>query len=78
MTERAKRAAAELMRRGWQVDIEDDGTQLDKQCTRCGQQIPGDARFCQHCGERVSQVVAASSLADIEAAIAAALKGAKA
>ena len=74
MTERAKRAAEELMRRGWQVDIEEDGACLEKNCFRCGQQIPGDARFCQHCGEHVAQVVANSSIVDIEAAIAVALQ----
>ncbi len=75
MTERAKRAASELIRRGWQVDTSED-SELDRQCQQCGQQISADARFCQHCGTRVTHSVAQSSLDDIEAAIAAALESA--
>jgi len=72
MSERAKRAAAELTRRGWQMDTSDDSA-LDKECQRCGYQIRADSRFCQNCGTRVVVGFADGSLADIEAAIAAAL-----
>lgn len=73
MTERAKRAAQELMRRGWQIDTSDD-SELDKECTQCGYQMRADSRFCQQCGTRVVTDASESSLDDIEAAIAAALK----
>ena len=73
MTERAKRAAEELIRRGWQIDTSDD-SELDKQCLQCGYQMRSDSRFCQNCGTRVEHAPAESSLEDIEAAIAAALK----
>jgi hypothetical protein len=68
MTERAKLAAEELRRRGWQIDSGDDEA-LDKECQQCGYQMSGDARFCQQCGTRVAVGVAQSSLDDIEAAI---------
>ena len=72
MTERAKRAAEELKRRGWQIDTSDD-IELDKECQQCGYQMRADSRFCQNCGTRVVGDVSAGSLEDIEAAIAAAL-----
>ena len=75
MTERAKRAAEELTRRGWQIDTSDD-SELDRECTQCGYQMRSDSRFCQNCGTRVTSGVAEGSLADIEAAIAAAVDGA--
>ena len=75
MTERAKRAAEELKRRGWQMDASDD-RELDKECQQCGYQMRADSRFCQNCGARVIVGVADGSLADIEAAIAAAVDGA--
>jgi hypothetical protein len=74
MTERAKRAAEELRRRGWQIDTSDD-SELDKECQQCGYQMRADSRFCQNCGTRVVAGVAEGSLADIEAAIAAAVDG---
>lgn len=74
MTERAKRAAEELKRRGWQMDATDDVCELDKECTQCGYEMRADSRFCQNCGTRVAVGVADSSLADIEAAIVEALK----
>lgn len=73
MTERAKRAAEELRRRGWQVDEPDDEGTLDKECQCCGTQIDGDSRYCKHCGSRVEVGVADGALADLEAAITAAL-----
>ena len=73
MTERATRAAHELIRRGWQMDRPDDGVTLDKECQQCGYLMRSDSRFCQNCGTRVDVGVADSSLADIEAAIVAAL-----
>ena len=76
MTERAKRAAEELLRRGWQLDTSDDSAALDKECQQCGYQMRSDSRFCQNCGTRVVVGVADSSIADIEAAIAAAVDGA--
>ena len=66
MSERAKRAAEELLRRGWQMDTK---------CQQCGYQMRSDSRFCQNCGTRVVAGVADDSLADIEAAIAAAVDG---
>jgi len=72
MTERAKRAAEELKRRGWQVDTW-NLSEIDKTCNQCGYQIRADSRFCQNCGTRVVGDVSAGSLEDIEAAIAAAL-----
>lgn len=75
MTDRAKRAAEELKRRGWQMDKSDD-SELDKECQQCGYQMRADSRFCQNCGTRVVAGVAESSLDDIEAAIAAAVDGA--
>ena len=69
MTARAKRAAEELLRRGWQLDGPDD-VPLDKACTRCGYQMPHDARYCQQCGARAQVVVSESCIADLEAAIA--------
>lgn len=74
MTERAKRAAEELRRRGWQIDGPDSADNLDRECQRCGQQISHDARYCQHCGAPVVAGIAEGSIADIEAAIAAALE----
>ena len=71
MTERAKRAAAELNRRGWQMDSTGDGI-LDRGCTRCGYQMKADSRFCQNCGAKVEFVADQSSIDDIEAAIKAA------
>jgi RNA polymerase subunit RPABC4/transcription elongation factor Spt4 len=73
MTERAKRAAEELKRRGWQIDAIDESG-LDKECQQCGYQMRDDSRFCQNCGTRVNTGVADDSLTDIEAAIAAALE----
>ena len=75
MTERAKRAAAELHRRGWQMDLPDDNELLDKSCVHCGYQMRADSRFCQNCGTRIVAGVAEGSIADIEAAITAALNG---
>ena len=75
MTERAMRAAKELMRRGWQIDTGDDST-LDKECTKCGFQMRADSRFCQNCGTQVTVSASESALDDIEAAIAAAVGGA--
>lgn len=74
MTERAKRAAEELRRRGWQMDASDDGGELRKECQQCGCQIPADSRYCNNCGARVTVGFADSPLADIEAAIVEALK----
>lgn len=76
MTERAKRAAEELKRRGWQVDEIDEDGKLDKECQQCGYQIRADSRFCQNCGTRVVVGTAEGSLEDIEAAIAAAVDSA--
>ena len=76
MTERAKKAADELRRRGWQIDGPDDDTALDKECQQCGYQMRSDSRFCQSCGTQVETGVADGALADIEAAIAAAVDGA--
>ena len=73
MTERAKRAAEEFRRRGWQMDMDGDEQLLDRPCQQCGYQMRSDSRFCQNCGIRVELSVAQSSLADIEAAIAAAM-----
>lgn len=73
MTERAKRAADELRRRGWQIDESDDAGQLDKECQQCGYQMRADSRFCQNCGTRVVIGIADGSLVDLEAAIAAAV-----
>jgi len=75
MTERAKRAAEELKRRGWQIDANDE-SELDKECQQCGYQMRSDSRFCQACGTRVVAGIGDGSLADIEAAIAAAVDGA--
>lgn len=75
MTERAKRAAEELRRRGWQIDNNDDETMLDKECKQCGYQMRSDSRFCQNCGAKVAVGLADGALADIEAAIAAAVNG---
>lgn len=72
MTSRAKRAAEELIRRGWQIDTSDD-PELDKQCANCGYQMRYDSRFCQQCGKRVEVGIAETSLQDLEAAIAAAI-----
>ena len=73
MTERAKRAAEELRRRGWQIDGPDETDALDKECQQCGYQMRSDSRFCQNCGTKVARDVADGSIADIEAAIAAAV-----
>jgi uncharacterized OB-fold protein len=74
MTERAKRAANELARRGWQVDIDDAGIGLDKDCPQCGHSMRSTARYCENCGTRAIGEVSTTSLDDIEAAIAAALE----
>ena len=71
MTDRAKRAAAELLRRGWMMDLEDE--ELDRQCQQCGFQMRHDARFCQQCGTKVELTVASGGLEDLEAAIDAAM-----
>jgi hypothetical protein len=75
MSERAKRAAEELKRRGWQIDTSDD-SKLDKECQQCGYQMRADSRFCQNCGTRLVAGVDEGSLADLEAAIAAAVDSA--
>lgn len=72
MSERAKRAAEELSRRGWQIDTSDD-SELDKACHQCGYQMRSDSRFCQNCGTRILTGIAQGSLDDLEAAIVAAV-----
>jgi uncharacterized OB-fold protein len=71
MTERAKRAADELRRRGWQMDA-DNERKLERSCVQCGYQMPPDARYCQNCGTRVEIGVGDGALEDIEAALVAA------
>jgi len=76
MTERAKRAADELRRRGWQMD-DDDVTSgaLTKNCTRCGYgDMEQHFRFCPCCGQMVELHASAGTLEDIEAALVAAEK----
>jgi uncharacterized OB-fold protein len=75
MTERARRAAEELRRRGWQIDDDADDQALDRECQQCGYQMRASSRYCQNCGTRVVVGVAEESLADIEAAIAQAVGG---
>ena len=67
MSERAKRAAEELERRGWML-FED--TNLN--CVACGKTLARSARYCHQCGYKVGP--ASVTLEDLEAAIVAALK----
>ena len=67
MTERAKRAAAELTNRGWSMD---EG--LNKSCAVCHAEMATWMRYCPTCGAKVPTVFAAGSLADLEAALVAA------
>lgn len=71
MTERAKRAATELRRLGWSL-TEEDGA-ISTECGRCGGSVLARARYCSNCGERIARDVTADAIADIEAAIVAAL-----
>ena len=75
MTARAKRAAAELIRRGWQINADDDDG-AEKECLQCGHLMRSDSRFCQQCGTRVVGVISDDAMTDLEAAIAAALNSA--
>ena len=68
MAERAKRASVELERRGWSLDQE-----YGKECRRCGLISDNEARYCSQCGTRTPG--GGDALADIEAAIAAAVGG---
>jgi uncharacterized protein (UPF0212 family) len=74
MTERAKRAAEELRRRGWQVD--DAEGEAEKPCLQCGyEEITIGFRYCPQCGTHIEIGVADSTLDDIEAALVAAEQG---
>lgn len=68
MTERAKRAVAELERRGWSLSDE-----YSKDCIKCGGEMPAGSRYCAQCGEKAALNFDATTLEDIEAAIAAAV-----
>jgi hypothetical protein len=67
MTERAKRAAAELERRGWSMDAG-----MDKECNVCSSQIQIYMNFCPQCGTEVPASFADGTIADLEAALVAA------
>jgi hypothetical protein len=66
MTERAKRAADELKKRGWSIDGE-----LNKKCHECGYGLAGGIRYCPQCGTKCTVRHDCDTLADLEAAIAA-------
>ena len=69
MTERASRAARELERRGWTVE-----TQYEKECRGCGALLPSGYLYCGFCGTKVPTEFQEGTLADVEAAIVAALE----
>lgn len=69
-TERARRAAVVLADRGWSV-TENDGVS----CHKCGTDVLRDARYCYQCGDPVRNFTQ-GTLADLEAAIAAAVDSA--
>jgi rRNA maturation endonuclease Nob1 len=74
MTKRAELAAAELARRGWEIDGSET-VEAMKDCAKCGAEIDIEHKYCPHCGEKSHVLVAfaQSSLDDIEAAIVAAM-----
>lgn len=67
MSERAKRAIAELERRGWSL-----GDELSKQCGTCGCEVQGWMRYCPQCGARKAPEPTTATIEDIEAALLAA------
>lgn len=72
MTERARIAARELERRGWQIE-----SALVKSCPDCGFDISltGYVRYCSQCGARVRSEFMEDGIHDLEAAIAKAIDG---
>lgn len=68
MTDRAKRAAAVLLERGWSID----SLALTKACHACTAELENIHRYCWQCGAMRPPCFADDSLQDIEAAIKAA------
>jgi predicted amidophosphoribosyltransferase len=67
MSARAQRAAEVLRQKGWSID----GPHREQNCPQCRSTMPREANYCQQCGTPVP--ACDDSIADIEAAIAAAL-----
>ena len=68
MTERAKKVAEELEKRGW--SMRDDNT---KECYVCGYELGLGIRYCPQCGTKKLATFDATTIEDLEAAIAAAM-----
>ena len=70
MTDRARRVADELVRRGWSIE-----NRYGKDCPVCGDSIESWFNYCVRCGTKAPSTCKDDTLTDLEAAIAAAVDG---